>query len=884
MHTTRRLPNARLTYDAASSRLVVEPARASEAAVVFPLLAGCWQLVKTRASLGQLSVSIAASRGGLLNRDEPRTQVLLTGAEPASCLLFARCIEEGRAPSAADIAAAYRARPTEAGAGPAISQRTAAPAGGYSAAHDLLRTWRPPAQAGIAAMARGGGFGAANSASGVASGSEGVQLSPEQSAIVHAVIGGTAGVFFTGSAGCGKSAVLAHLRRVLPASATAFTAPTGIAAVVLGGTTIHTWAGLSPGACAQIEAASAQRRLLPIASIVAQIRRSPDATRRWRTTRTLVVDEVSMVDGTLFDALDALGREVRGVDLPFGGLQVVLAGDFFQLPPVSKGREGLGGGVGGGVASSGSSAVYAFQSRAWAALCPTCFVLTRVFRQAGDASFAAILDEVRWGRVSATAAAAIGARYGAQLSHLPEGVVPTKLHTHRVRADAENAAALAALSGACMTYRAVDSFAGGVTASVTSARRLAANCPALLEVVLKVGAQVILNKTVDAAAGLVNGARGVVTGFEGGGGNAGYPLVRFLSLASNEHAPVAVRPETWELRLGSVLIATRRQVPLDLAWALSIHKAQGATLDAAELSLARVFECGQAYVALSRARSLDAITLSEPFSPSCVRAHPDVVTFYKSLSSGSNAEGSATRVPAPASASLPPATALFVAAPAQVSQASSAQLKKETRRTLAGTLQSYFAPPTATEHCVAVTAAVVSAATTALVPATDAPPLLAATGCAFVAPAPQLRAVSVRAAPAAGNVHVTIRSFFGGGRSACATAPPPAGGVGTDRAITTAAAHSSTSAGAAVPVIHSMHRSREQAFSSPTKSSAARARCLPVSPCGDAIEDAAAAISPCERSPAAKRDARLRASPGARASAVYTAGVDGRRLWGDAGL
>lgn len=178
------------------------------------------------------------------------------------------------------------------------------------------------------------------------------------------------------------------------------------------------------------------------------------------------------------------------------------------------------------------------------------------------------------------------------------------------------------LEGESMYYRAVDSHPH-------LAGLLDSNCASSRELLLKVGAQVILNKNVDVSKGLVNGARGVVLGFvprQSGDPTSLFPLVKFVS-----GLKLIVTHEKWTIRSGNQLV-TRRQLPLSLAWALSIHKSQGMSLDAVVISLSRAFEAGQAYVALSRARSLKGLKVSD-LSPAAIRADPVVLKYYRSLMS-----------------------------------------------------------------------------------------------------------------------------------------------------------------------------------------------------------------------------------------------------------
>ena len=197
------------------------------------------------------------------------------------------------------------------------------------------------------------------------------------------------------------------------------------------------------------------------------------------------------------------------------------------------------------------------------------------------------------------------------------GIVATRLCTHRAHVDRENAEALAKLPGTGVVFRATDHSHGPNFCSTSSSSssggsggrsfrdQLDTVCPAPRELTLKIGAQVILLRTLDQATGLVNGARGIVTRFAG---VANTPTIRFAV-----GVEVEVRPCAWSIEAGGRAVATRRQLPLDLAWATSIHKAQGTSLDYVDVDLSRVFEAGQAYVALSRARTLAGLTLMHEF-------------------------------------------------------------------------------------------------------------------------------------------------------------------------------------------------------------------------------------------------------------------------------
>ena len=402
-----------------------------------------------------------------------------------------------------------------------------------------------------------------------------------------------------------------------------------------------------------------------------------------------------MVSDLLFSNLDAVARTIRNrPDKPFGGIKLVLSGDFAQLPPVSSepskylqasgGGGGGGGGNGGGdptgvvgVGAAGDRASFAFQSPSWAdCIQPRdVFDFKTVFRQHKDAAFVRILQQARFGQLSQESVDILRTRCVAAQQPQPtcgtaavgeEGgpvQLPTMLFTHRSQVEVENGKQLQALGGDAHTFEMRISDNGG-NCSEARLKALVASCPAKRRLRLKVGAEVILVRSVAPRDGLVNGARGVVVRFSeplqsgsaaarsvsgpSAGKAAGNPPVTTSSCIIRPGLPVVrfqngqevtVRPETWienqptgsggsSSGSGGAFV---KQIPLELAWAISIHKAQGLSLPAVEIDLTKTFEAGQAYVALSRATSLSGLTLRGSLNPAAIRAHPAVTQFYRSL-------------------------------------------------------------------------------------------------------------------------------------------------------------------------------------------------------------------------------------------------------------
>lgn len=420
-------------------------------------------------------------------------------------------------------------------------------------------------------------------------------ISIEQREVLKKVVQGES-VFFTGSAGTGKSFLIHKILSCLPGMGTQTyaTSTTGITAMAIQGMTVYAWTGLGVLTGRETSQELAQRIL-----------RNRDTLTRWRSTKSLLIDEISMLDGQLFQQLHEVAQLVRGNTLPFGGIQLLLCGDFFQLPPVSP--------------NGGAMKPFAFEAECWEECVGGNTVeLSQVYRQKSGA-FVEILDELRRGRCSDESAHTLKQCEDTDLYSLTarDGIRPTSLLTLKREVDDLNTRELSSLSGAVQNFRARDTGAG------SAMEVLAASCPARASLDLKVGAQVILLRNLDVSSGLCNGSRGIVVKFSSS--STRHPVVRFLNGA--EHT---ITPETWTTTVGGKIQAQREQIPLDLAWAISIHKSQGMSLDRASVHLTKCFEYGQAYVALSRVRSLEGLQLLG-FDRTKIKAHPKVEAFYERL-------------------------------------------------------------------------------------------------------------------------------------------------------------------------------------------------------------------------------------------------------------
>lgn len=293
---------------------------------------------------------------------------------------------------------------------------------------------------------------------------------------------------------------------------------------------------------------------------------------------------------------------MRRNDRPFGGIQLILCGDFLQLPPVIKREDN---------SSSGSQTPgqrFCFQSSAWEKCIEYVYELKQVHRQS-DSEFVSILNHLRIGHINDDITKRLKATSKQKIEG--NGILATQLCSHTNDASSINESKLENLPSEKVLFKAEDS-----DASMT--KQLDSQVQAPSQLYLKVDAQVMLLKNINISSGLVNGARGVVVRFE-----KGIPVVKFKN-----NTEYICKHEKWIIKTPSGGTVTRRQIPLKLAWAFSIHKSQGLTLDCVEMSLSKVFEAGQAYVALSRAKSLDSVRILD-FDPKQVWANPQVLQYYK---------------------------------------------------------------------------------------------------------------------------------------------------------------------------------------------------------------------------------------------------------------
>jgi ATP-dependent DNA helicase PIF1 len=440
-----------------------------------------------------------------------------------------------------------------------------------------------------------------------------MELSKEQQIAFDKYVQGH-NIFITGPGGSGKSALIRlindhafkHFKGIY------VTAMTGCAAVLLNckAKTLHSWAGIGLGNGT-------------IEQLVTKIKKNKFAKALWKSTDILVVDEVSMLSLKLFNVLNAIGKAVRNNPNPFGGIQLVFSGDFFQLPPVGDKDES-------------DTQRFCFESEDWNTVFrPHCQIqLIKIFRQT-DEIYSTILNQIREGKIRRKSNDLIlqyvGRPFAADLL-----VEPTKLFPTRVKVENINNTKMAALQSDEKEFKIKYLKDLEMTRNERITRCdytdkdiqmelefLANNLICEKEMKLKVGAQVmsIINIQSDRGLNVCNGSQGIITGFCA---ISGSPQVKF-----NNGIEMIMTRNIWQSdKIPGIGVS---QVPLILAWALTIHKSQGATLDAAEIDVGSgIFECGQTYVALSRVKNLNGLYLTS-FDASKIRINRKVKEFYDNL-------------------------------------------------------------------------------------------------------------------------------------------------------------------------------------------------------------------------------------------------------------
>jgi len=420
-------------------------------------------------------------------------------------------------------------------------------------------------------------------------------------------------VFMTGPGGTGKSALIRYIVEDAKANGKKIDvcALTGCAAVLLecNAKTIHSWAGIGLAK--------------ESAGIIAdKVVNHKAKKKNWMGVQILIIDEVSMLSLKLFETLDLIGKKIKMNKLPFGGIQVIFSGDFFQLPPVGD-KDDI------------KSNKFCFESKLWDVTFPNQIQLRKMFRQK-DEKYAKILNQIRIGKISKRSCELLKSYVG-RVPHQDEIIKPTILYPRRKDADIVNNNNLKKLTGETYEFKVqpcseedlelteneknyTNTFSPQQIEYEQKQLLSGMNCEKTLE--LKVGAQVmcVVNLDMDSENPICNGSQGIVQGFN----EKRAPIIKFRNGTIR-----TIGKHNW--KSDKIPTVGVKQIPLILAWAVTIHKSQGSTLEIAEIDIGHnIFACGQTYVALSRVKNLDGLFLKS-FNPYKIKINLKVKEYYENL-------------------------------------------------------------------------------------------------------------------------------------------------------------------------------------------------------------------------------------------------------------
>lgn len=397
-------------------------------------------------------------------------------------------------------------------------------------------------------------------------------------------------VFLTGPAGSGKSEIIKLFVKMYNNSRKiAVTSTTGTSALLINGVTIHSYLGIGLGK-GSVEAMSTK------------ILKKQYLKNRWVKLDVLIIDEVSMLTPELFDKLEEMGRIIRKNSKPFGGIQLVISGDFCQLPCID-------------------SEDFCCHANSWNNCIDNVIYFNQIIRQ-DDPVFQNCLNHIRFGELPPDVVQTLESRVGVEIVN-EFGIRPTKLFPLNFNVDSVNEQALDNLATEdteFFEYNMEIKVYSYVKDKQDAVEKLKKYCTAPETLQLCIGAQVMLLHNLDLEAKLANGSRGIVIGFSNE-----LPIVRFLNGVER-----VIDYYIWEVEEMDMKTMRIIQIPLKLAYAISIHKCQGCSLDCVEVDLTNVFEYGQAYTALSRVRNLKGLSIIG-YDIDKIKVHPKAIDFYLNI-------------------------------------------------------------------------------------------------------------------------------------------------------------------------------------------------------------------------------------------------------------
>lgn len=422
-------------------------------------------------------------------------------------------------------------------------------------------------------------------------------LSGEQKQVLQKIQSGE-NLLVTGQGGCGKSFLIKKIKQLFPL--TALTSTTGVAAVNIGGLTLHSWAGFGIH----------KQDPIIVANKLMTDSKKERYLNRIKQTKILVIDEISMMEADFIDFVNKVFQLVRNkFDQPFGGIQVLFFGDFLQLPPISKEKD---------INGKFLPPKFIFESKFWREFPIHVIELTKIFRQE-DVEFCSLLQRVRKGVITIQDMNFLSTKNNIHITD--ENCV--KIYCDNKTVDLINNNEVSKLLGESKKFIAKDFITNEDNLSYEEVQLLhndlKQSCNAPEELILKIDTRVMMLRNTFIDLGIVNGSCGTITEFD----EYGFPIVKFDNGES-----LTITKEDYELKENDELIAKRTQLPLRIAYALTAHKVQGATLDKIIVNCERMFFEAQIYVSLSRVKTPEGLYLIN-FSPKKIKANGKALQFYK---------------------------------------------------------------------------------------------------------------------------------------------------------------------------------------------------------------------------------------------------------------
>ena len=429
-----------------------------------------------------------------------------------------------------------------------------------------------------------------------------VTFNKNQKLALEAMIDGK-NIFLTGPSGTGKSFLINYFKDLVKKHKNiAITSTTGISALLIGGTTLHSFLGIGLGNST-------------VEEMIKNVESKDYLRKKLLMLDILVIDEVSMLSPELLTKIEKMLRIVRSgkklsyinnnitkKEPAFGGVQIVATGDLLQLPVINSEK-------------------FCFECDAWKDTIQEVIELKDIIRQ-NDIEFQEVLNDIRFGIVSDKVKKLLEERKNVELE-CKDGIKPTRIHTTNLAVDTINEKELDKLTKEDVEFYQYDiqiEFTSFKNNKLETIEKIKKNCVAPSELTLCLGAQVMLLCNLDLECGLANGSRGIVVDFVND-----IPEVKFLNGTTR-----IIGYNNWNIEEGNKITCVITQIPLKLAWAVTVHKSQGCTLDYAEVDLSNVFAYGQIYVALSRVKNKEGLKILD-INYNCIKAHPKAVEFYENL-------------------------------------------------------------------------------------------------------------------------------------------------------------------------------------------------------------------------------------------------------------